>query len=241
MQESHFKNIEFFYSKPENISGNIIIIDGDEFNHLIKVMRKKVDDIILAVDGLGAIYECKISEINRSNLAAEIVSKTKSHNEPNLDITLALGLLKNPSKYDFVVEKATELGVKRIIPFISKFTIAQKPKIERWQNLAISAMKQSQRAYLPLISECVYFKNILDFKADIKLIAEIDSDEIKLNSSENNIKEVIILIGPEGGFSDEEITSAVNAGFQKFKLSEMRLRAETAAVVSIPLIIEKYS
>jgi 16S rRNA (uracil1498-N3)-methyltransferase len=239
MQAFHFKNIEFFYCKPENFSENILTIDGDEFTHLVKVMRKKIGELILTVDGLGTIFECKICEINKNELFAEIQSKSKSHNEPEINITLALGLLKNPSKYDFVVEKATELGVKRIIPFISKFTIAQKPKIDRWQNLAISAMKQSQRAFLPIISECLNYKNLLDLPYDIKLIADIDSEHFTDATGKNKNSEILILIGPEGGFSDEEVSEAVKNGFKKFNLSNMRLRAETAAITSIPLLIER--
>jgi 16S rRNA (uracil1498-N3)-methyltransferase len=238
MQEFHFKNTDFYYSAPEYIEETSIILSGDEFIHLTKVMRKKINDIILIVDGLGFIYECKIVDINKSNLSADILSKNRSTNETGLNITLALGLLKNPSKYDFVVEKTTELGVKKIIPFTSKFTIAQKPKIDRWQNLAVAAMKQSQRAFLPVISECLTFKNLLKIPADIKLIADIDSEKI-YGKTPNTNSEVIILVGPEGGFSADEISEAIEAGFKKFNLSTMRLRAETAAIASIPLLIER--
>lgn len=240
MQEFHFKNSDFYYSSPEHISDGLITIIGDEFIHLTKVMRKKIGDVIHVVDGLGFIYECKIIDINKNDLNTDIISKNPSANEPCLNITLALGLLKNPSKFDFVVEKATELGVKKIVPFTSKFTIAQKPKIDRWQNLAISAMKQSQRAFLPVISECITFKNLLNLSADTKLIADIDSEQFTINTQNQNPCEVLILVGPEGGFSDEEISEAIMAGYKKFNLSNMRLRAETAAITSIPILIERY-
>ena len=239
MPEFHFKNVDFYYSPPENISEDSITLEGDEFIHLAKVMRKKINDVLHIVDGLGFIYECKISEINKNNLSAEIVSKKESTNEPNLNISLALGLLKNPSKYDFVVEKATELGVKKIIPFTSKFTIAQKPKIDRWQNLAVSAMKQSQRAFLPVITECISFKNLMNISTDIKLIADMESEQFLTENHDNINREALILVGPEGGFSDEEIGEALANGFRKFNLSNMRLRAETAAIASIPLLIER--
>jgi len=240
MQEYHFKNSDFYYSSPEEINGDELILKDDEFIHLTKVMRKKNGDMIRTVDGLGYIYECKINNINKNFLSAEILNKVLSDNEPDMNITLALGLLKNPSKFDFVVEKATELGVKKIIPFISKHTISQKPKIDRWQNLAISAMKQSQRAFLPIVSECYKFDDLLNIPAELRLIAEIDSGELNLIRNTTSCPEILILIGPEGGFSDDEIDQAVNAGFRKIKLSSMRLRAETAAIACIPLLLEKF-
>ncbi len=240
MQVSHFKNIDFFYTPPELIKDDFLEITGEELTHISKVLRKKIGDVIFATDGKGFIYECKIIEISKTNLSADILSKTESDNEPKPEITLALGLLKNPSKYDFVVEKATELGVKNIIPFTSKFTISEKPKIERWQNLAISAMKQSQRAYLPKVSECIKYEQLIELDFDLKLIAEQTADNIPFQSWINN-PSILVAVGPEGGFSDDEINKALQHDFKKFNLSNMRLRAETAAIVSIPLIISRFS
>ena len=238
MWEFRFKNIDFYYSLPSCIDENSLKVSGTEFTHITKVIRKQVGDEIFFVDGLGSIYHCKISKISKSELLADIISKSNSTNEYDIDITLALGLLKNPSKFDFVVEKAVELGVKKIIPFVSKFTISQKPKIERWQNLAISAMKQSQRAFLPVISEPTSFEELLKYEADVKLIADIEADTI--TTKKENVKSIIVVIGPEGGFSKEEIVSAEEAGYKKINLSKNRLRAETAAIISLPIILERF-
>jgi 16S rRNA (uracil1498-N3)-methyltransferase len=238
MSEHHFKNVDFYYALTSCIDEGILKISGTDFVHITKVIRKQVGDEVFVVDGLGSIYHCSISNISKNYLLANIISKSESTNENGIAITLALGLLKNPSKFDFVVEKAVELGVKKIIPFTSKFTISQKPKVERWQNLAISAMKQSQRAFLPLISDMVSFKELLDYKADIKLIADIEAESTIVEKE--NIKEIIIIIGTEGGFSEEEIISAEEAGYKKINLSKNRLRAETAAIVSLPIILERF-
>ena len=238
ISEFRFKNVDFYYSLPSCINKDNLQISGSEFLHITKVIRKNVGDEIFVVDGLGSIYHCKISKVSKNDLIADIISKNESTTESDVDITLALGLLKNPSKFDFVVEKAVELGVKKIIPFTSKFTISQKPKVERWQSLAVSAMKQSQRAFLPLISEPFLFKELLDCKADLKLIADIETES---NTTEKeNIKSIIVIIGPEGGFAEEEIISAEEAGYKKINLSKNRLRAETAAIVSLPIILERF-
>jgi len=242
MLESHFKNVDFFYSPPSYIDKDRLNVFGTEFIHITKVIRKQVGDEIFFVDGLGFIYHCKISKISKNDLIADIISKTQSKNENDIAITLALGLLKNPSKFDFVVEKAVELGVKKIIPFISKFTISQKPKIDRWQNLAISAMKQSQRAFLPVICKPISFEELLAYEADFKLIADIEAEPSTaefINIEKENIKDIIVLVGSEGGFSEEEIASAEESGYKKINLSKNRLRAETAAIVALPIILER--
>ena len=238
MQGFHFKNVDFYYSPPNCIEKDKLNVSGTEFVHITKVVRKQVDDEIFFVDGLGSIYHCRISKISKNNLLADIISKTQSKNENDIAITLALGLLKNPSKFDFVVEKAVELGVKKIIPFISKFTISQKPKIDRWRNLAISAMKQSQRAFLPVICEPILFEELFNYEADFKFIADIEAEGII--TEKENVKEIIVIVGSEGGFSEEEITSAEEAGYKKINLSKNRLRAETAAIVSLPIILERF-
>ena len=236
MLEYHFKNIEFFYSPPDNISGNNYIISGEEYNHLKKVLRKSVGDNIFIVDGNNYIYNCTITEIKKDFVITKINNINLHKNELDLNIHLAVGLLKNPSRYDFIIEKATELGVKKITPFNSQYTIANNPKIERWKNIAISAMKQSQRALLPEIEECKKFDEILDLKADLKLIADIESEDLQINNKDS-LKDILIIIGPEGGFSDIEISKAISSGFKKFKLSNTRLRTETAAIISIPYIL----
>jgi 16S rRNA (uracil1498-N3)-methyltransferase len=238
MSEFHFKNIDFYYSPPSCINNEELNVFGTEFVHITKVIRKQIGDEIFFVDGLGFIYHCRISSISKNDLSADIISKHESKNENDIAVTLALALLKNPSKFDFVVEKVVELGVKKIIPFISKFTISQKPKIDRWQNLAISAMKQSQRAFLPVISETIPFAELLNYEADLKLIADIDTQSTA--AKKETVKSVIIVIGPEGGFSNEEILSAEEAGYKKINLSKNRLRAETAAIASIPIILERF-
>ena len=238
MSEFRFKNIDFYYSLPSCINEDNLKISGAEFIHITKVIRKQVGDEIFVVDGVGFIYHCRISKISKNDLIADIILKSESTTEKDINITLALGLLKNPSKFDFVIEKAVELGVKKIIPFTSKFTISQKPKVERWQKLAVSAMKQSQRAFLPIISEALSFKELLEHKADLKFIADIEAESNIIEKE--NIKNIIIIIGPEGGFAEDEITSAIETGYKKINLSTNRLRAESAAIVSIPIILERF-
>jgi 16S rRNA (uracil1498-N3)-methyltransferase len=237
MQGYPSKNIEYFYTPPENIKDSSLIIDGSEFIHITKVLRKKINNEILVVDGIGNIYNADIQSIQKNSLICSINSKNSSTNESNINVWLAIALLKNPAKMDFIIEKTTEIGVKKIIPFISEFTINRNPKINRWKNVTKSAMKQSQRAFLPEITDCKEYKEVLDLPADIKLITDIESNIFPEILIERKCKNVLILVGPEGGFSNYEMQASSEKGFSGMKISKMRLRSETAAIVAVSTII----
>jgi 16S rRNA (uracil1498-N3)-methyltransferase len=239
MPESHSKNLEYFYTSSENISSDRLTISGEEHKHITRVLRKNIGDELLVVDGIGNIFTGKICVIQKDFLECEILKKTVSSNEPNVNIILAVGILKNPSKIDFIIEKATELGVKKIIPLLSEHTIGKSVKTDRWKNLSIAAMKQSLRAYLPVISDCTKFESLAELPADLKLIADIDSSHAQgLKNSE--IKDILIAIGPEGGFSNRELDFAVKNHFKLFRLSDMRLRSETAAITAVIKVLEMF-
>jgi 16S rRNA (uracil1498-N3)-methyltransferase len=233
--------MDYFYCSPEKISNDSIEIDGDEFSHLIHVMRKKIEDEIRVVDGKGNAYDVRLEEIKKKTARAAIFNSYNNHNEATIFVTLAVGILKNPSKFDFLVEKVTELGVKEIIPLLTERTIPSHAKIDRWQKLALAAMKQSGRSYLPKVRELTVLDSLLkeNISADLKLVAhEKTIGEGKIHSSiEKQAKSVLILIGPEGGFSDMEFEKCIAAGYSHLYLGERRLRTETAAIVSAALTI----
>jgi 16S rRNA (uracil1498-N3)-methyltransferase len=227
--------MDYFYCPPEKISREDVLIDGEEFAHLVHVMRKKEGDEIRIIDGLGRAYDVRLGSIKKKMVRGAISQSYKNHHEPSISLTLAVGILKNPSKFDFLVEKVTELGVKEIIPIRTKRTIPSHTKIDRWQKLALAAMKQCGRSYLPKIRELTSLDDLLEDgrSFDRKIIAHekganrISVQDIPLGPSHS----VIVLVGPEGGFSDEEFDSSVDAGFTPVTLGERRLRTETAAIV----------
>lgn len=235
--------LDYFYTPPEFIKTDIITIGEDEFNHLVHVMRKKNGDLIMVVDGKGNAYEAIILDIHKKQAEAKILKKHKNHNEPDIKLTLAVALLKNPSKYDFLVEKTVEIGVSEIVPIFTERTIPKHAKTERWQKLAIAAMKQCGRAFLPKITEPVNFNDLIanSGTSSEKIILHNNNSKYKSHTFNSlltkKFKDSLILIGPEGGFTDEEVEFAVNSGFHIVSLGTRRLRTETAAIVASTILL----
>lgn len=223
--------MEYFYAPPPNISAGVITIDGDEFVHLSHVMRKKVDDEIYVVNGTGIAFHTTIIEISKKLARCEIRRELPLLHEPSVNVTLAVGIVKNPSRFDFIVEKATELGVNRIVPLLTERTVAKNAKAGRWQKIALAAMKQSGRCVLPRIDPITSLSTfILNIDAELKIIPHEQSSGSMTSS---NAPTVAICIGPEGGFTDEEIEQATTTGFQQISLGSRRLRTETASIVAV--------
>jgi 16S rRNA (uracil1498-N3)-methyltransferase len=233
--------MDYFYTPPENISGTSIRIDGEEYSHLTHVMRKKAGDTIRVVDGLGTAYDVLLEETLKGIATGTILKTLLHHNEPGINLTIAVGILKNPSKFDFLVEKVTELGVKEVIPLLTERTIPSHAKIDRWQKLALAGMKQSGRSYLPVVRELTSLEQFLqnDRAFDASFIAheKLTDGPRRVDMS---FRSAVILIGPEGGFSDNEIDHCRKAGFTPLYFGERRLRTETAAIVASTLILVTY-
>ncbi len=232
---------DFFYCPPERIAGGTLVIDGDEFSHLVHVMRRKEGDGIVAVDGRGNAYEAVIERIDRrpQGVSAGYPSKQEQFREPGLLVTLAAAVLKNPSRYDFLVEKSTELGVTEIVPMRTARTIPSHARSDRWRKLALAAMKQSGRSWLPAVRDLTPFGDVVEeFRSfGNRVVAHEDPSAGTpfggLRPGAPGENRLVVLVGPEGGFTPEEIAECVTAGFGTFWLGERRLRTETAAVVAL--------
>ena len=233
--------MEYFYTPSSFIRGEDLLIEGDEFAHLTHVMRKTAGDSLRVVDGEGHAYDVTISEISKRSARCAITKRHDGLHEPGIDVTVAVGVLKNSSKFDFIVEKATEIGVNAIVPLVTERTIPHHAKVDRWQKLALAAMKQSGRCVLPSIRPLTPFPIFL---RSIPPVASkfIPHEKVDASSPLSTIKTrvltpVIICIGPEGGFSDQEITAAEQAGFVPVSLGSRRLRTETAPVVAASAVL----
>jgi 16S rRNA (uracil1498-N3)-methyltransferase len=234
--------MDYFYSPPKNITNDIVIIDDDEFNHLVHVMRKKEGDTVRIVDGVGNAYDVTLLTLKKKTAIGKIYNTYSKHNEPTIEVSLAAGVLKNPSRFDFLVEKATELGVKEIIPLKTERTIPSHAKTERWQKLALAAMKQSCRSYLPLVHPLTPLSSVLHACSTYKIVLIAHkNDEQTTVPIRNSISDgrVLLLVGPEGGFSDEEFAHARVAGCIPLSLGIRRLRTETAAIVALSLVMNE--
>jgi len=240
-------HLESFYVTPENVYGNTLLITGDEFAHLTKVLRKRVGDQISVVDGCGNRYDVSIVSLTRDSAKAEILRRRRLVGEPLVEVTLAAAVIKGP-RFDWLVEKATEIGVRCILPVISQrcVVVPGELKKNRWQRIAIAAMKQCGRTILPKILKTMSVEEVVKHFSNvpIKLVTEAGSKgsirQIAFSYHDKRgdfPRKVLILVGPEGGFTSEEITIAQEHGFECVSLGQRRLRSETAAILGATLLL----
>lgn len=225
---------------PERLTSERIIITGDQARYLSLVLRVRPGESLTILDGLGNRYTCRIIEAHKKEVIAEKIKKELYSVESPLSITLAQGIPKG-DRMDIIVQKSTELGVKRIIPLITERTqVRHTDRTERWKKIALSAAQQSGREKIPEVEPPLPFADFL--KREEGYTGMIFSEEKK----ERNLKDVIdefrdirditILIGPEGGFSKNEVIAAIEKGFREVSLGPRILRTETASLVAIAIL-----
>jgi 16S rRNA (uracil1498-N3)-methyltransferase len=225
--------LEFYYAPPEKITPVDALLEGEEYAHLTHVMRHKTGDTIGIVDGAGMAHVCTITAIERRSARCEIVSSHPEFHESERQVTLAVGLLKNPSRFEVIVEKATEIGVRTIIPLLTARTIAHHAKTTRWHTIALAAMKQCGRCRLPVIAPPTPLTEVLKRSAGLTLLLHEQASarmEDSLTATSNDA--ISACIGPEGGFTDEEVALAQQMGWQVVLVGTRRLRSETAAIAA---------
>ena len=232
-----------------NFNEQTVVLGAEEARHLKDVLRLRVGDECFVFDGTGNEFRCSIEVQTRDLTQLNIQEKVDPpSSESPISITLAVALLKG-EKFDLVVQKATELGVTSIVPVSTRHADIQlrdkkdgAKRVTRWQRIALEAAKQSGRAVVPVVAE----------PEDIaKLIKRPDPD-LRVMFSEKSGKHLsdiskvpandstVVLVGPEGGWADEEVTLAIESGWQVVTLSGRTLRAETAAIVAITLVQHKF-
>jgi 16S rRNA (uracil1498-N3)-methyltransferase len=229
--------MDYFYTPPSLVESRSLSIQGEELHHLSKVLRKKVGETIVVVDGKEHAYKAVLESITRSSADCKILETIHRFNEPDIEVKLAFALLKNPSRVDFLVEKCTELGAREFVPVRTERTIVSKVHTERLQKIALSAMKQCGRCFLPPIHSLMDFQEALSYlkSCEWKFIAHEKAD--KMVTVDGHSETMGVLIGPEGGFTDEEIQAAIESGFKPVSLGPRRLRAETAAIAALSLLL----
>ena len=221
-----------YFAKEYN--GKLILHDSD-IHHIKNVMRMKNNDTIEVVYN-NKLYICSINEIEP--LSLDIKEVIEEENKINLDITIAIGLVKE-QKMDLILQKLTELGVNRIIPVSMERSIVKldKNKFEkkkvRWETICKEASEQSKRTSIPVIEEIMTIKELAKLESDYKLIASTKEKNKKLNYYLQNIKEcakIIMVIGPEGGISDKEESFLNDNNFESVSFGDLIFRVETAAI-----------
>lgn len=215
-----------FFTHPENVTGERFELTGQEARHAAKVLRFTTGDELYASDGKGNLYRGEITSITKSSVVVDI-RDTETESEPEIKKVLGFGAIKKRDRLEFAVEKAVELGAWEICIFTGDHSERSKINQDRLQSIALSAFKQSKRRWLPEIIYQNSLEAVLDhYEGSNLIMAHVDNTDNKPVSLTTN--ENVLLVGPEGGFSDREVALAREKGAECISLGKNRLRAETA-------------
>ncbi len=229
--------LPYFYHATLQSSQSVFNLTEATSKHCIQVLRMQQGEQLNLTNGIGLIVTVALVTPHKKNSVVKLVA-AQTVAKPNKQNTIAISLLKNATRFEWFLEKATELGIANIIPLICKRTERQLFKKERWEAILISAMLQSQQCWLPTLATPVNYKEvILNTDYVTKLIAHCDTDNLKTNLiAHTNLLNSIVLIGPEGDFTPEEIALAKHNDYKAVTLGSTRLRTETAAIVAATLV-----
>jgi 16S rRNA (uracil1498-N3)-methyltransferase len=233
---------EIYLIKPENISNGRFILSGEEARHCFKVKRNRIADLILLTDGQGNEYKGRITSIDPKHLsvAGEILEMTKGRRELPEAIYLAFALVKSRD-LSFLIEKATELGVRGFIPLQTERSLTSFRK-ERWERIALRGMKTALGTILPRFYPLTPFPSLISSVEDYSLaLLGYEKEEARFLSDipfPRNDGKILVIVGPEGGFTEEEIVLARKGGVLTFSLGKRRLATGTAVLAILSIIIE---
>lgn len=232
--------MHLFYTP--DISSNTYTLNEEESKHCVRVLRLNEGDRIQMIDGIGGFFEGEITDNNPKRCSVKIIQTIKEFGKRNWQLHMAIAPTKNMDRLEWFVEKATEIGIDEISLIDCKNSERNIVKQERIQKVAISAIKQSIKAYLPVINEMSDFKKFIastkEFKGE-KFIAHCQTSPKNiphLKSLYTPKQNTLVLIGPEGDFNIEEVKIALDNGFKEINLGESRLRTETAALYACTTI-----
>jgi 16S rRNA (uracil1498-N3)-methyltransferase len=238
--------MRYFFIDPSLVSGPEVSITGSEAHHIQNVLRLKAGDGLKLFDGTGFEYEAVIVRVSARNVTVEIRHKARAAAPSGVQIIVAQAFLKE-KKMDDLVRKLCELGMTRWTPFFSKRSIARpdakrlEARCRRWQRIATEAVKQCRRIDTPQIADALTFEGMLDFSqnCDVKIVFwENESSPLTagLGSEDSPPKKILLMLGPEGGFTDKEIERLHTSGFISAGLGPRILRAETATIAAVTLV-----
>ena len=246
--------MELFYT--QRVIDGLAILDAEESAHCVRVLRHRTGDSISVIDGTGTLLRCEITEASAKEVCARVVSSEPGWGAHPYHLRMAVCPTKNIDRYEWFVEKATELGIDEIVPVIGDRSERRVLRTDRLRKIALSAAKQSLKAAVPAIAEpvsvCSFIESVRNAAApdEIRLIAYCSDDVAargsimdslaRLIANEGNAgggaHEITILIGPEGDFSQDEVRAAMDAGFVPVHLGPSRLRTETAALTAVEAV-----
>jgi 16S rRNA (uracil1498-N3)-methyltransferase len=226
----------FFYISTYDIAQKLLTLDEDTSRHVVQVLRMKKGEQLHLTDGLGHLLLAEISDDHKKHCTVAI--KEVTYTAPaERKVTIAISNIKNASRFEWFLEKASEVGVSEIIPLVCERTEKERFRYDRMNAICISAMLQSQQVWLPQLKEPQSFNYVLEnITAAAKYIAHCENGPKNSLSEQPSADTSVILIGPEGDFTPGEIEGAIQQGFIPVSLGNTRLRTETAGVVAAVLL-----
>lgn len=236
-----------FYIDPGEIQKDVPAVTGPDARHISKVLRLKKNDAILLIDGTGYLYEAKITGLSDERVEVAVIRGYLRENEPPVRIIVGQGFLKD-RKMDLLVRYLTEIGVTGWVPVFTRNAVPRPEakrlalRVERWKTIAREAAKQCRRSLPPDILDPVTFDELLEMEADLKIVFWENETKARLEKPpvRTALTSIMVLLGPEGGFTENEIRRARLAGFATASLGPRILRAETAALAACTLIQHIY-
>jgi len=242
-----------FLVKQKSISFPSAVLEGEEHHHLGRVLRIKAGKRVWLIDEEGERYLAEVREVGENQTKLDILEKAEKP-EAKIHLTLAQALLKS-KKMDFLIRKATELGMTEFIPVVASRSVArvqerEAKKVERWQKIAASASKQSRRAFVPGVQPPQTYRSFIRDRHELKRLILCEAlgrylreilAEGPESPAEGGIPSVVIAVGPEGGWTEEEVNLALENGFEPVSLGKQVLRSETASLAALAMVSHFWS
>ena len=228
--------LPYFFEENIPVSGSFILSETSS-RHIVQVLRMQEGDFVNITNGKGVLVRCQIKTQNKKHCEVLLTDSQRTI-PPKQKIIIAISPIKNTSRFEWFLEKATEIGITEIIPLICSRTEKTHLKKERLQQIIVSAMLQSRQNWMPHLNEPVNFIDLITWKIPgVKLVAHcLDSDKRHVSFFAKNDQPKLMLIGPEGDFTEKEILMALENNFEPVNLGETRLRTETAGIVAAVLL-----
>lgn len=225
--------------------GDTVLFNEEQIHHILHVVRMKTDDIVRISDASHSLFHVRLN-LQKKHAVGIALEALEDHTKTKVEITLIQGLIKG-EKWDYLIQKACELGVTRIVPFVSKRSVVKimddkiDKKLQRWNKIALEACEQCKRSTPVEVLAPISFRNIANYRSDMNLIAYEDADACSeklfhVLRQEPEVQSISCVIGSEGGFEKEEVRQLIDEGFHRISLGYRILRAETAALSIINTI-----
>jgi len=227
-----------FYVPPAEIRGDRVVLPKDEARHARSVLRAEAGDEIVVVDGEGGWYRTQLDHVGPGQVVGHVLETRREVGEPDVEVTVGIGLLSSRSRFETFVEKAVEVGVRRIVPLRTRHAEGESVRADRLRRVMVAALKQCRRSRLPELAPPQSLDVLLDATtARSRLLCHGAAEGTPILGTTAPTDEVLILVGPEGGFAPFEVDAATEAGCTPVSLGARRLRAETAGLVAATAVL----